>query len=237
MHVAIISTNRARNVPRMEQLADGCHPTWYVGEGETGAYKYVGAQRVVESGGLCRSRNRALDDADGQVCLQLSDDLRKLAWAETKTETRPMKLAEAAGRMIEAMGMVSAQLSGVAPTPNPFFSSPRIHQAAFVVGDMIAVAAGCSLRFDEQFTLKEDYDYTLQHLTEHRRVARVDQLMATSLHGTNRGGAVDYRTAEEEDRNIDRLMSKWPGCFRPNPRRPHEVLLVWPPKSQVEVGA
>lgn len=235
-HLAIISSHRAANVPKMEHVAADLNPVWYVGEGELGNYDHMGAGHVIEAGGLIEARNMALDNASGrdEVCIQISDDARKMAWAETTTKVSPLSLTEAVAKLEEALNTTGAQLAGAAPTANPFFSKARIHETAFIVGDFIGIAPGCPLRFDPKLTLKEDYDYTVQHLTEYGKVARVDQLMATFLHGTNRGGAVDYRTETIEDENIGYLMKKWPGCFRPNPRRPHEILLTWPAKKNPE---
>lgn len=233
-YLAIISSRRAANVPRMEKVAAGLNPVWYVGEGETGDYEHMGAERVVGAGGLVEARNRALDDATDQLCVQLSDDARRMGWALDQKTVAPLTLAEAIEALIKSLDTTGAKLAGAAPTPNPFFSKARIHETAFIVGDFIAIAAGCPLRFDPKLTLKEDYDYTVQHLTEYGKVARVDQIMATFLHGTNRGGAVSIRTAEAEQANIAYLNEKWPGCFRPNQRRPNEILLVWPAKKNLE---
>ena len=48
------------------------------------------------------------------------------------------------------------------------------------VGDLDA--ARTSLRFDERMTLKEDYDYTAQHLHEHGAVARSNRVFITATH-------------------------------------------------------
>ena len=234
IHVAIVSSGRARNVPRMEEFCAGLDPVWYVSDDEeAGAYRYVGATRTVAAGGLIEARNRALDDGDGRPVLQLSDDLTKLQWAsgQTKEDVARITMAEAVERLAHALASTGAHLAGAAPTANPFFSRQRISEAAFIVGDLMLTSAGCGLRFDTGLRLKEDYDYTLQHLTTHGKVARVDSLLASFAHRTNRGGAVAYRTAEVEDETIAYLTEKWPGSIRPNPRRPQEILMKWPPRS------
>ena len=52
-------------------------PTWIVGRGETDLYKEKGAKHVVEGGGLCASRNKAIEIAKSnkRVCVEMSDDL------------------------------------------------------------------------------------------------------------------------------------------------------------------
>ena len=73
--VAIISHLRAGNVEAM--TAQVGPATWYVGSGEGAEYGAHAAQ-VVEAGGLCPSRNAALDDGHrlGLPVVELSDDLR-----------------------------------------------------------------------------------------------------------------------------------------------------------------
>jgi len=77
--------------------------------------------------------------------------------------------------------------------------------------------------------LKEDYDYTLQHLRAYGQVARLNRIMPTFRHRSNAGGAVAYRTPDLEVQAIAYLRAKWGDCIRPNTRRPHEVLLRWKP--------
>jgi len=229
-HLAIISAGRPLNVPRMLAWTAGLEvPTWYVGDGEAPAYRAQGATRVVEAGALCPARNAALDAAGSGLCVQLDDDLRSLGWAggRTRATVTPLPLGRALDLLQAALRATGARLAGIAPTANPFYARPGIQSAAFCVGDLLAIRP-TSLRFDPAITLKEDYDYTLAHLARYGQVARVGQLLAGFEHRTNPGGAVARRTDALEQHAIGYLMAKWPGCLRPNPRRPNEVLLRWP---------
>jgi hypothetical protein len=116
------------------------------------------------------------------------------------------------------------KLAGVAPTSNPFYGSTTLKLRHFIVGDLM-LAAPNPLRFDPAFALKEDYDYTCQHLARYGGVVRVDWILASFRHRTNKGGAVDVRTPELEQEAIVRLKEKWPDWIRDNPRRENEVLL------------
>lgn len=232
--VAIISAGRPGNVPAMAELARDVGPVvWFVPEGEGPDYRYCGADQVVESGALCASRNAALEAAAeaGSACLQLSDDLRSVAFTSgtTRADVRPAKLREVVVAMVGGLQDTGAQLAGVAPTANPFYSRQRIKRDGFVVGDMCLIAAGCPLRWDETLRLKEDYDYTCQHLATYGTVARLDWVLANFAHRKNKGGAVAVRTPELEQQSIAYLQGKWPGVLHPNPRRPNEVLLRWRP--------
>lgn len=230
-HVAIISARRPGAVPVMEAHLAGMPATWYVAEGEAGDYRYAGAADVVEAGALCVARNVALERAAdlGLPCVQLSDDLKRLQWTTSseRADVQPIALPEAIHRVLGIMREHGAQLGGGAPTANPYFYRRPVHTTAFCVGDITVVEAGCPLRFSEELRLKEDYDYTLQHLTTYGVVARVDSLLATFTHRTNKGGAVAYRTPEAEQEAIAWLLARWPDYIKPNPRRENEVLLRW----------
>merc|ERR1712050_331543 len=85
------------------------------------------------------------------------------------------------------------------------------------------------VRFDETMTLKEDYDFTCAHIKAHGSVLRCQRMTLNVKHYSNAGGAVDERDkkGQKERMNIAILNQKWPGCFRPNPKRKNEVIMKW----------
>jgi hypothetical protein len=234
-YVAIISHARPQAIAKMTELVGGA--TWFVGYGE--APVYAAASAVVESGKLCESRNAALKAAaaEGLPCVQLSDDLRKLELATDPKHTSKLSFAQAVGLIRDACKIAKAHLGGVAPTANAFYFNPNrpVKTAAFIVGDFIYVHPNPRF-FDENLKLKEDYDYTLQHLKWVGRVARVDNVLATFAHRSNPGGAVDYRisNASAEQEAIAYLKKKWGMLIRDNPRRPNEILLNLPKQRRAK---
>ena len=231
--VGIVSHLRPENVKPMSKLVGAA--TWYVGHGESYDYRPTSTvpHGVVESGGLCRSRNAILDDAFalGVPAVELSDDMRKLEFAKTKNraDLQPMTFPEAVAFLLKTMEEFGSWLGGVAPTANPFYLNPKkpVKQHHFVVGDFIVVRP-TELRFDEGMRLKEDYDYTLQHIRRYGGIARCDNIMATFLHRGNAGGACAVRTSELEQESISHLKRKWPGFIHDNPKRRDEVVLKMP---------
>jgi hypothetical protein len=107
-----------------------------------------------------------------------------------------------------------------------FNTSPLLLEH-FIIGDFIVVdVINSDIDFDERMSLKEDYDFTCQHLHKHGIVCRVNRIFMTAEHYTNAGGAVAVRTARRERKNIGVLRQKWPGVFL-NQRRENEVILSW----------
>ena len=206
--------------------------TWYVRD-QKDVVSYEGAESAIAAGALCKARNKALNDAHGRglPCIQLSDDLTRLERVFAirklnKTVTIPFDMAVAT--MLNAAQRAQAFLAGVAPTTNKLFFNPSkaITLTNFIVGDFILVRPS-PLRFDEEMRLKEDYDFTLQHLKSYGRVARCNNIFAYFSHRKNAGGAVGYRTAELEQEMIAHLKRKWNHHIRDNPKRPNEVILKW----------
>jgi hypothetical protein len=227
--VTIISTGRANNVQRMQQLI-GEQVVWITKEEDRKDYLEAGATNIITGGGLCESRNRGLDLGRdrGVTTIQLSDDLSGIDLALSKKEKRAISFDEAVNMMLKAIN-TGFKLVGTAPTNNPFFTNTDspLKTAHFIVGDFIAVSGESDLRFDYRMKLKEDYDYTLQHLHEYGAVGRVDLLLPRFAHRTNSGGAVAFRNAEREQEAIAYLKDKWVDEIRDNPRRENEILLKW----------
>lgn len=229
--VCIISTGRPERVPLMQRLFSHDQDIhWYVKDTDVRSYSMFGAKSVVIAGGLCEGRNCALEDSAraGEACIQLSDDLSKIQWYDGKDKPKDIGLNDAIQRLLVGMEVNKAMLGGVAPTANAFYYTKPAHDRAFIVGDFIAVRPEAFLkgvRFDTGLKLKEDYDYTLQHLQAFGKVYRENRILATFAHRTNSGGAVEYRTREREQEAIAYLKAKWGSLIKENPRRPDEILL------------
>jgi len=229
-YIAIVSSKRPQNVAGMEAFL-GVQPTWYVGLGEGELYRQAGARNVIEAGGLVETRNRAIDDAFGLgvPAVEVSDDLRWLKRSVSKrnSERHELPFADCVKLMIEAAQGYGLRLAGISPTNNAFYSDPEkpVKTRVFICADLFVLLPPCDLRFDDSLRLKEDYDYTLQHIAAYGGVVRRDDIQAQFLHRTNPGGAVAYRTARAEQEAIDYLKAKWGTLVADNPRRENEILL------------
>lgn len=228
--VTVISAGRPGAVEKMVQFT-GSKATWIVPYKDVNAYRAAGAH-VVGGGNLMSSRNLALELAFNEElpCLQLSDDLKRLQKAVEHPETKKtiavaMTMRQAVKQMVESLESSGARLAGVAPTANPFYAAVgKVKERAFVVGDMMVVLPS-EPRFDAELKLKEDYDFTCQHVEMYGKVARCDDILATFIHRTNAGGAVSYRTSELEQAAMARIVEKWGKWVRPHPKRADEIVL------------
>ena len=196
--------------------------------------------------------------AAGKVCVQISDDIKSLSFVSSKHDTaawvKPSSIQDANGRAKQATIAVASlkacaayidaqslatnsKLGGTYPCGNPgqACGGPVVAASHFVVGDFVVVQPSSQLRWDEAMTLKEDYDFTCQHIYEFGRVARCNRLLILAEHYVNAGGAVAIRNSKREAQNIKHLRAKWPGVFLVSPRGPSEVRLIWA-KRDVTIG-
>lgn len=256
-HFCVISGRRASKLEGIRdiytvhrQFKDaGVTETWYVDAESVQDYKKLGL-KVVVGGKLTEARNKALDDAAklGKICVQASDDIS--AWvyregpnAKDRTDdalnaahnaaVRYIVTPVAAARFILAKmrGVEGKQpkLGGVYPlgSCSRTFAGDAFARRHFIIGDFF-VADKSKVRFDRNMKLKEDYDFACAHIQAHGSVMRCQRMTLSVKHYTNGGGAVTYRKAAEERRNIAILKKKWPGRFRDNPKRKNEVIMRWP---------
>jgi len=226
-HLAIISARRPQNVPDM--VAQGVEGTWYVPDEDIDAYQQAGAASVVGCGpypGLSEARNRALDDAFAAElpCVQTDDDLTGVRRAYSPKHTEPMLFRDATSLMLRRLEASPYRLAAIAPTPNAYFYRRPITTHAFCIASFCAVLPSPE-RFDTALRVKEDYDFSLQHMVKYGGVARCDDILANYKHYRNAGGAVGYRSDIVEQEAIATLRRRWGDWVRLNPRRVNEVLL------------
>jgi hypothetical protein len=223
-NIYVISAGRYNKLPfNKEQKGDYI---FCVKKGEGELYKKNGCQNVYETGNLMDSRNFALNHAFNlnNICVQLSDDIKKVVINKNFGEHKKVDLDFAIKDIVSKFNQIKGvKLLGVPPTDNFFFANKIVSINTFCIGDMLFVKPS-DIRFDTQLTLKEDYDFTLQH-RELGDVIRYQKYLFTFEHYSNKGGAVDVRNDKEEQRNIMILKSKWGGKVRLNPKRKNEILI------------
>ena len=198
-----------------------------VKKGEKHLYEKHGCKNVFETGTLMQSRNAALDMAfsENKICVQLSDDLKKVTTNKNFAPKKQVHIDFAIDQLVNVFQKVDGvYLMGIPPTSNDFFAKSLISKNTFCIGDMLFVKPN-DLRFDTSLTLKEDYDYTLQHLSKYKNCFRYQKYLFEFEHYKNKGGAVDYRTEQEEQKNIKILFAKWGNKIKLNPKRKNEILI------------
>ena len=224
----VISWKRAETIGALDPfiLKNG---HFVVHADEADDYRRNGAGTIVVQPptGLVGARNCALDHAqeNGAACVQVDDDLIRVNYNECDGRLgNKVEFEEGYEALIEFTDASPANLCGVPPTANAFFAKKPVHNNGFIIGSMM-IAKPCGIRFDPAMKLKEDYDYTLQHIKEYGLVQRFQKYLYTFKHYSNAGGAVDVRNDATEQASILYLLKKWSGAVKIHPRRKNEVMI------------
>eukprot|EP00747_Dinoflagellata_sp_TGD_P162155 gnl/TRDRNA2_/TRDRNA2_179453_c0_seq1.p1 gnl/TRDRNA2_/TRDRNA2_179453_c0~~gnl/TRDRNA2_/TRDRNA2_179453_c0_seq1.p1 ORF type:complete len:617 (+),score=162.25 gnl/TRDRNA2_/TRDRNA2_179453_c0_seq1:63-1913(+) len=257
-HFCVVSARRASSIESVKDIymvetqfrEAGVTPTWYVDEASLADYQALGLSAVV-GGKLTPARNKCLDDAasKGKICVQASDDISAWEYRSGKKATSrtddAVNAAHAAAKRFVVSPVAAAQfilakmrgcddlqprLGGVYMLGScaRTFAGDEVRRHHFILGDFFVVDKS-DVRFDENMTLKEDYDFTCAHIHAHGSVMRCERMTLNVKHYSNKGGAVAVRDnkGKEEQKNIATLFKKWPGSFRMNPKRKNEVIMRW----------
>ncbi len=190
-------------------------------------YKEAGALDVITGGSLVGNRNKALNYCfkRNKICVQIDDDLLTVAVNDFtgKRTKQYVTVKQAIDDLIQEFIKSDYKFAGAPPTGNPFFAT-KLTQENILITAPFTLTKPNSIRFDKNIKLKEDYDYTLQHIKQGGCIRYHKYLFNFKRYG-NEGGAVSYRTNKLEQQSIQYLQQKWGECIKLNPKRENEILL------------
>jgi hypothetical protein len=225
IYCCCISTNRPDNVKKLEDKT-GLKFTYYTRKDEAQIYLKSGASKVVEvDGNICKARNKAIDDSEGKVCLQISDDYKKVNIVTGSNGVYRKELItfiEALKIMVDNFRKIGGSYAGTAITDNLFYyTGKQVQQNKLIVNDCILLDG--KMKFDEKADLKEDYDMFISQVKEGNKVLRFNLLLMTFPHRGNKGGANDYRTSQREAKCNEYILRKHYGIVKPHSRRENQL--------------
>lgn len=197
----------------------------YVDPSEAKAYRKANpGVTIVEcaagvQGNLCRVRNHIIDrEAGADVVLIVDDDLEGIYYWQKGNHPKPKRIrvetadflgfVEKYSRMAKDIG---AYLWGLNVNNDKacYREYTPFSTTAYIGGPFQAIMRGCSLRYDEDLPLKEDYDFSLQHLNKYRKTFRVNKAYYMARQSEQRGGCATYRNMDREKAQLVALQSKW----------------------------
>ena len=225
IYCCCISTNRPDNVKKLEENT-GLKFTYYTKKGESKEYLDRGASNVIEvDGNICKARNKAIEEADGRLCLQISDDYKKVSLVRGSKGAyikEDISFIEALKIMVDSFRKIGGSYAGTSITDNLFYySGKQVHQNKLIVNDCILLDG--KMKFDEKADLKEDYDMFIRQVKAGNKVLRFNLILMTFPHRSNKGGANDYRTSEREKKCNEYILKKHYGIVRPHSRRENQI--------------
>lgn len=168
-------------------------------------------------GNIAKVRNYITEVlSGGNEFLMIDDDIEKFnVWYNVKGEPVAKELNPEEFLEFVEMGFVISRESGcylwgvnIVGDKGSFREYTPISYSNWVSGSFMGIAKN-ECRFDETIPLKEDLDYSLQHLNKYRKVLRINSAhMVKKDHG-NKGGCADIRTVEKEKEQMQLFIQKW----------------------------
>lgn len=226
--ITCISHRRPNNVPTIYETTGTKDIVFVVNdEQDIEAYKKQGAVNIINGGSLVGNRNKALEYCFklNSICVQIDDDLQDIAINDfTGKRTKQLvKVKQVIEDLLIDFINSDFTLAGAPPTNNPFFATKPFQENILITAPFTLNKPN-PIRFDNKLKLKEDYDYTLQHIQNTGCIRYHKYLFNFKRYG-NTGGAVNYRTTKLEQESINYLQTKWGECIKLNPKRENEILL------------
>jgi hypothetical protein len=227
--ISCISHNRHENIKNFLDKVGTNDVIFFVkDQNDKDLYLQNGATNVIASGSLMQSRNASLEYCFNQnkICIQLSDDIENIMVNDYtgKRTHEYVNVKKVIEDIMPNFLQSEYKFAGFPPTNNPFFATNEHEFNKFIVGDFILIKP-TPLRFDMELRLKEDYDFTLQNLKHYGGCIRYGKYLCSFKHYSNKGGAVDYRTSDLEQKTIKYLINKWGECIKLNTKRINEILI------------
>ena len=223
MLIAIPSKGRAGATTSDKSLPSA---VFYVPEGEEREYKQVLGNKIVpvpkEVRGITQTRNWILNNTKEKWVQFVDDDVKKNGWVELMSQharPRPLKEKEwirETEKLFALTEDMKLRIWGVATISAPRACYPwrPFIWHTYVTASCMGMINHPSLRFDESFPVKEDYELCLRCLRDDGAVVGARFLFWENSHWSDKGGCGDYRTQGMEKAAIDRLIRMYPGLIR-----------------------
>ena len=164
---------------------------------------------------------------EGEKIVTLCDDVKGVYKLVGKCDLKKIEGKELDDFIVKGFEIAEknkTNLWGVYPIKNHFFMSKTLSPNNFIIGTFSGIIIS-DIRCDKELPLKEDYDFTIKHILKYKKVVRFNNYCVEAEHYKNKGGCVDYRSKETEQKSIKRLLELYPNYVRLNTKRENEILL------------
>lgn len=214
VHVAIKSFKRAGAVTTFDVFPDAF--VW-VPESQADDYRRHYGAKVIAipdecDGSLCRKSNAILDRSPSKWTLILDDDITAIRCFDHGKDRKltPADCVRLVEDGFDLAAQVGARLWGINQ------NSDEMAYASFRPFNFLSPVLGPfnghlspQLRYDETVIGKDDYDFWLQNIAKYHRTLRLNRYHYLHDHGKKPGGFVSMRTAEAEQKGVERMIEKW----------------------------
>lgn len=165
------------------------------------------------SGNMAKVRNFILENAGDERILMCDDDIDYIGYFQNAYDRGSYsndELYKKIENLFDACDDAGTKLWGINLLNNPkaYRQYSPFSFLSIVYGSFMGIIKS-DIRFDERLGLKEDVDFSIQHLKKYRRILRLNKMFYQTYHVKIAGGCASYRTSEEEKKNMSDLQKKW----------------------------
>jgi hypothetical protein len=224
MLFAIPSKGRAGKVKSTDILRSA---VLYVPESEAEYYTRSNPKQTIAAipdhvKGITRTRNWILDNANDLRVVMIDDDVKNQGWVKLWTsKSKHKKMTEAdwretAAQLFDVTEDLGWKLWGVATqsAPRSVYPYKPILTRSYLTASFMGIVNDGTYRFDESFSVKEDYEIGLRHAKEFGGIVAARHCYWENSHWLDAGGCSDYRTGKMELEAIKRLIALYPNQIR-----------------------
>lgn len=166
-----------------------------------------------KDGSISRKRNAILEMFPDEDILMLDDDIKWVGYHEGGMMNRANNdyFVEFALNMFQMAKECGTILWGVnVQSDKKFYReySP-FSLSSVILGPFMGIRNISNLRFSQELSNKEDYDFSIEVLRKYRKILRNNKWFYVCGHITNKGGIVGQRNADDEYRKGLLLQKKW----------------------------
>jgi hypothetical protein len=223
MTIAIPSKGRPNGVKSKRVLPSA---TVFVPESEVRDYERAGVTNVsgvpASIRGITRTRNWILDNVADRWIVFVDDDVKLQGYvhldqfaSKHRRLTEPEWIDEIV-KLFDLTESLKFRIFGVATqsAPRSVYPWKPILVRSYVTASFMGIVNEGRTRFDERFTVKEDYELNLRCIKEDGGVVAARYLYWENSHWKDGGGCAEYRTQLIELRCIKLLAELYPGMIR-----------------------
>jgi hypothetical protein len=164
---------------------------------------------------VARVRNFILrENAGADFCLMVDDDVSHIAYWENNTRVKlngEREIVDMVKRYSILAREFGVKLWGINVTNDKaiYREYTPFSLTSYVSASFSCFLKGNDIFFDERFSLKEDYDMTIQQLNKYRGILRVNKFYYQKRGADKIGGCSFYRNIKKEVDQIKMLQKKW----------------------------
>lgn len=167
-------------------------------------------------GNLCRVRNWILDtqfDDETECIVIIDDDCKGVGRFDGQKKVwfdgdELLEWCEAQTILCKQLGFMHWGVNCI-PDKGAYHEHKPMGWKQYIGGPFQGHIKESECRYDENLSLKEDYDMTLQHLQRYGGVLRLNYAFYDVKQAEQAGGCASYRNLNEEKRQFWALQRKW----------------------------